>query len=326
MSGLQLLRRWLACVPPALLAAAACAAPVKIELREEVLLSGARMLLSDVASVDAGDAALSQAIGALPLGSAPMAGYVDRRSRVELEVALRGQLFAPGQRIEWQGARSVTIRRESRTLDPALPLAEAVRHVTALFGPRHAALELTLATPLAPMTLPPGVVQYKARALERQPLRARMPVWVDVLLDGVVYRSVVVTLAVVAREEVYVARRALGEGATLQSDDVMLATENVAGLSDEAVKRDALTGSPRLRAALAQGQVLTARQVAPSGTVLRGDRVTLEVRHQGLLLEVSAVAQGDAQVGQVVQVKMQQGSEPVSATVVAPGLVRIDGR
>jgi flagella basal body P-ring formation protein FlgA len=326
MAAARCMHRWLLCVPLAVLSMAAQASTVKIDLRDEVLLSGPRMVLSDLAKVDAGDARLTQAIAALPVGSAPLAGHVDRRSRAELEVALRGRQFPLGQRIEWQGARSVTIRRESRALDPALPLAEAVRHVSAVFGPDYAALELSLATPLAELALPSGQVEYRARAIERQSLRARLPVWVDVFVDGALYRSVVVTLAVVARQEVYVARRALAEGDTVTAQDVVLGVRDVAGLADAAIKPEALAGAPRLRGALAQGQVLTVRQVAPAGMVMRGDRVAVEVRNHGILLETVAVAQADGQLGQMVPVKLQQSSEAVSAKVIAPGQVRIDGR
>lgn len=326
MLDLSLLRQWLICLLLALLSLQARAAAVRIDLRSDVLLSSARMVLSDLASIDADDAQLARVIAALPIGSAPMAGYVDRRSRAELEVALRAQRFPVGQRIEWQGARSVTIRRESRMLDPALPLAEAVRYVSSLFQAQYIKLDLSLAVPITELALPVGQAQCRVRTIERQPLRARLPVWVDVFVDGVLYRSVVVTLAVVAQQEVYVARRALVEGEAVGLQDLLLVTRDVAGLADEVIKPDALVGGPRLRTALALGQVLTVRQLAPSGMVLRGDRVTVELRNQGILLETVAIAQADGQLGQIVPVKMQQGGEVVAARVVAPGLVRIDGR
>src|SRR5450830_529017 len=100
MLGSSLLRRWLVCMLLALLSLQARAAVVRIDLRSDVLLSGSRMVLSDLASVDADDAQLAQVIAALPIGGAPMVGYVDRRSRAELEVALRAQQFPVGQHIE----------------------------------------------------------------------------------------------------------------------------------------------------------------------------------------------------------------------------------
>lgn len=323
---MRVLLRVAASLPLLLLAAAAQAASVTVELRAEALLGASRMVLSDLARVDAGDAGLTRQFAALPVGSAPMAGQIERRSRAQMELALRAQPAMLGQRINWQGASAVTIRRESQLLDRALLQAEAFRHVQAMFWPRHALLDITLAAPLAELALPPGRVTYQARTTEGQLLRARMAVWVDIAVDGTLCRSVAVPLAVVAQGEVLVARRALDAGATLRAGDVTLATQDVAGLPETPLAPAALAGAPRLRAALAPGQVVTARQVAPSGMVLRGDVVTLEMRHHGIVVEARAVAQADAQMGRMVAVKIQQDAEAVAARVIAPGLVQIDGR
>lgn len=300
--------------------------PVSIALRSEALLSEPHIVLSDLADVDAGDAQLRRALEALPLGNAPMLGYVARRSRAELEALIKRQEFALGRRIEWQGARSVAIRRRGRPLDNDLLLAAATRYLSSAFGQKYEELKLSLAEPLQPLELPLGEVQLRVRAIDSVRPRARMAVWVDVLVGGIPYRSVLVPMAVLARQAVYVARRPMAAGSLIMPDDFAPQLLDVTAMQADPVGAGALAGARRLRHAVAQGEVLSVAQLSPAGMVLRGDRVKLVVAGEAIVVETAAYAQADASVGHMVLVKAGQGGEVVAARVVAAGVVQIDGR
>ncbi|HEX7983816.1 MAG TPA: hypothetical protein VF616_09885, partial [Duganella sp.] len=126
-------RCWLAV---ALLGAAmaARADQVVIALRPEALLAGPRVTLADVAEVDAADPAVRRAFAAVALGPAPMAGYLERRSRAELDMALRGQALASGHAIVWRGADSVKLRSQTQQWEPGALLALAREQLRQAFG------------------------------------------------------------------------------------------------------------------------------------------------------------------------------------------------
>lgn len=299
---------------------------VVIALRPEVLLSGPRMTLADVAEVSAADAAVRRAFGAVVLGRAPMAGYVERRSRAELDMALRGQALSSGQTIVWRGAPGVTVRSLTQQLDQARLLELARQRLREAFGGADVELDASLAAPLPELVAPAGALQYRARLADASRLRPRMAVWIDVIADGAVYRSVVVPLAVTARRGVYLARRALPAGSTATADDFVEARQDIADLADVALAPGALPHGGRVRQALAAGQVVTLRQMAPADMVLRGDRVRLVISAAGIAIETSALAQADAVVGQRVQVRPERSNELVTARVIAPDLVSLDGQ
>lgn len=324
-------RRWLAMAALVLsagLGARAAAGEVNnevvIELRHEVLLGGSRMTLADVAEIGAADAAVRRAFGAVVLGRAPMPGYLEQRSRAELDMALRGQALSSGQTIVWRGAASVKVRSATQQLDPARLLELARQRLREAYT--DVELDASLATPLPELLAPAGTLQYRARLADPSRPRARMAVWIDVIADGAVYRSVVVPLAVTARRGVYLARRALPAGATATADDFAEARQDVAGLADAALAPGALPHGGRVREALAPGQVVTVRQMAPADMVLRGDRVRLVIAAAGIAIETSALAQADAVVGQRVQVRPERSNELVTARVMAPGVVSVDGQ
>lgn len=309
-----------------LLALPAQAAEAVIELRPEVLLSGPRMTLADVASVATPSAELRRALEEVPLGSAPLAGQIAQRSRAELDLALRGLSLARGVSIVWRGAERVRVQSQSQPLDGALLLELARTQVQQGLGGPEVELDVRLVAPLPDLAAPAGPLQYQARLVDGSRLRPRMAVWIDVIAQGTVYRSVVVPLAVDAWRDVYVAQRALPAGTVATAADFALRREEVAGLADAPLAGGALAHGGRVRQALAVGQVATVRQIAPAAMVLRGDRVRLVTAAAGIEVETGATAQADAVVGQQVRVRPERSNEMVTARVMAPDLVRIEGR
>ena len=301
---------------------------VTIELRQEVLLSQPQMTLADLARIDAASPAQAQALGRVVLGRAPLAGQLEQRSRAELDMALRGQALAQGLDIVWRGAAGVRIRSERQQLDSQLLLELATAQLRRELGHDLNApqLEARLAAPLPDLAAPAGALEYRARLVDASRLRARMPVWVDVIAHGAVYRSVLVPLAVNAQRDVYVARRALVAGSVAAAADFEQRDEDVAALADAPLAPGTLEHGGRVRQALAAGQVVTARQMAPNDMVLRGDRVRLVSQGAGIAVETSATALADALVGQQVRVRPERSNEMVTARVMAPDLVSIDGR
>ena len=304
------------------------AAQVTLELRQEVLLSQPQMTLADLARIDAADPALAQALGRVVLGQAPLAGQLAQRSRAELDMVLRGQALALGLDIAWRGAAGVRIRSERQRLDGQLLLELAAARLRQELGhdPGAPRLEARLAAPLPDLAAPAGALEYRARLVDPSRPRARMAVWIDVIAHGAVYRSVLVPLAVSAHRNVYVARRALAAGSVAAAADFEQRDEDVAALADAPLAPGTLDHGGRVRQALAGGQVVTARQMAPNDMVLRGDHVRLVSQGGGIAVETGATALADALVGQQVRVRPERSNEMVTARVTAPGLVSIDGR
>ncbi len=314
----------------ALLWAALCgpaaAGEVTVSLHAQALAEHAAVVLADLATVTASSAELQRQFAQLPLGPAPLAGYQARHSREELALQLRGLALSQGHRIAWEGAPAVTVQRASRLLETEKLVAAARQLLLARFGAAYDSVAVQLAAPLPALAVPAGPLQLRARLPDGVPPRGHMAVWVDVLVHDTVYRSVVLPLAVSARRAVYVARRALAAGATAAAADFELRQEDAAALADEPLAPGALAPGARLRQAVAQGQVLATRQLAAPGMVLRGDRVRLVAQGGAVEVETVACALADGGMGQRVAVRPEGGSAMVEATVVAPDLVRIEGR
>lgn len=314
----------------ALLAACATAqaAPVGLELRPEALVRGPSVRLGDVAAIDAAssDAAGVRRLAALPVGGAPLAGYPATFSRAALAAALVGQAGFAGLSPAWRGAERVVVRRAAALVDGAALQAVAQRRLEALYGARHARLELTPLGVPAAVQAPEGVLALRARDAA-VPLAARTTVWVDVLVDGALVRSVTVPFQVRAWNPVLVARRDLAAGAALAAADLRSEQRDVLApaAGGPPAAAPASWDGVRLAGALAEGEVLAARQLVPAGAVRRGDRVRLLVQDAALRIETAAVAQEDGVSGARVRVLPASGSEAVAARVLGHGVVAIEG-
>ena len=304
----------------------ACGAEVAIELRPDVLLNGPQVALSDIAQVTAPDPALQRQLAGLIIGHAPLVGYVDQRSRAELDLQLRSLPLMLGQSIAWRGAALVKMRRASQMLDAGQLVEVARRYLLDHYGAALGDSEIRLDGVLPEIGVPLGELHYAAHLAAPARLHTRMPVWVEVSTSDGHSRAVVVPLLVRAQRDVYVARRELAAGSAVAAADFEVRKEDVAGLQDEALAPGSLAGGGRMRQPLAAGQIATAHQIALQDTILRGDHVRLQTAAAGIAIETGAYAQADGAVGQRIQVRPEHSNEIISARVTAPGVVSLDER
>jgi flagella basal body P-ring formation protein FlgA len=284
-------------------------------LRADVAIAHARVTLADVV---APDAALDE-FGAIDLGPAPRVGYVERYSRAQLEHALR-QHGATG--VAWQGASAVTLHTNSQSV-PALRLRDAALRAAHLaFDTRYPSVDVAAVGVVADVQCPVGPLEIRVRPLTATTLAARVPVWIDLLVDGQIYRSVVVPLAFAWSRPVYLARRAMAAGERADLGDFELANADIAG--KQALAVGSTPTSFRLRQSMKAGQLLAAAAVAADGAVQRGDHLRLRVRSGQIGIETDAVALADALPGQLLAVRPARGSDSVTGRLGAAGTVNIE--
>ncbi len=301
---------------------AAGATSVTLVLQDRVQIDHAHVRVQDLAKVVTAGAA-GQRMADVDLGLAPRVGQVMRLSRAELGERITRALAGCDCDLAWQGATAVELRAASKFLPAQTMIEVAKAKLMAQFAADATSLELTLLAPQADLELPLGTVEVKARDVLAPQLSARVPVWVDVLVDGAVVRSVVLPFGLRSQRPVYVARTDLAKGALVTAADFVLQSRDVAGLRASAVGLEALASGARLVQHIGEGQVLTVSQLPVKQTVLRGDRVRLRIGDAHIAVETAALAQGDATVGQTVMVRPVASEQTVAARVVSADLVEI---
>jgi flagella basal body P-ring formation protein FlgA len=289
-------------------------AAMPLSLRASVTLDHPVLLLGDL--VDA-PPETDAAVLALPLGQAPRVGHVLRVRQLDLEAQLRRQGIAA--HITWRGAAAALVVTRTQRLAPQLLREAASAHLRQILAEPGDTFEV--AVPDMAVEIPQRPYQLRARPVDVH--SARVLVWLDIIVDDAVYRSVVLPATVTRTRTAWVARRALAGGSAVERLDFTVSEVDVSGLDALPAVPEALAGA-RLRGALRAGQVLTAQAVAPAGTVLRGDPVRLTLHAGALAIDAAGVAQASAAPGQMVAVRAASSGEILSGRVNRAGHVVIE--
>jgi flagella basal body P-ring formation protein FlgA len=305
----------------ALLLAPACwssAAPLHIDLKEAVTLSQHEYRLGDIALLQ-GPAA--DALATTPLGRTPVPGTADAVSRGRVERLLRAR--GVSDTFAWSGAQVAHVRMATTAYSTAA-VKDLARELLskALAAPGRSVTLRPLDMPSA-LALPVGAVELQWRALDvRSAPRKQMTVQAEVSVDGVFFQTVSIPFAVEVNGPVLVARHALSKGQPLSCDDLISEQVELTAYADPVV---ACTPGMQLRREMQAREVLHSADVRAMPAVRQGGTVQLLQVRGEIRIEAAAIALRDGEVGQVVSVRIGNGTASVPALVTAPGQVILTG-
>ena len=303
--------------------AASALVSVQLALRENVTVSGHGVTLGDLAQVSSEPASAGAALAALALGQAPHVGYTTELTRLQIEQLVRARTPAL-KRLDWSGANAVKLRAASQSLAAARMIDAGSAFLQGRLGPRFDSVSLEALGINQDIDVPLGAITLTARGADQPTPYRRIPVWIDIAIDGQPCRTMVVHYAVKAVRQVCVARRALGAGSAISSADCDAVAQDVAGPDPQPLPLAALDAPLRLRQALRLGDTLKSGQVASATTVLTGDQVALVLSQPGLVLETRARAEQDGKPGQLIKVTPERADHPVLARIVSANLVQAE--
>jgi flagella basal body P-ring formation protein FlgA len=214
----------------------------------------------------------------------------------------------------------------SMLVSRAVMSQKAIDHLRHALQGRYEDVDVQLGSAMADLAVPAGDVTLFVRTGDLQRVSSRLPVWVDVAVNGKIERTVSAMLEVRASQRVYVARHLVPEGEYLASEDADVVLADVTKLSEIPLSLGELRTGIRTRRALRQGEIIRRTQIAAKADVMRGDPVKLTVVQAGLAVETIAKAQQDGVIGQRIRVKPTQSNDVVTAMIVDAGVVRMEER
>ncbi len=162
---------------------------VQLELQNHVTVATPHWQLGQVARVQANTPELAQSLPQQVLGRAPQLGNITRLTRADIEHALRRVRQDSGLRIEWQGALALNLRSAQQTVAAEQLLARAQQGLQQALQQRGTPGEVRLLSVAKDVAVPVGQLEMKLRSLETELIKRRMPVCLDLSVDGRFYRA-----------------------------------------------------------------------------------------------------------------------------------------
>ena len=298
---------------------------VQLDLHADAVATGKTIMLGDLLNVETQNAALRARIETLALAPVPRPGAMEKYSRADLEQFVRSHLLPYTGNLAWVGANFVKVHAAAQLLQTG-DMAEAVKQeVAQALGARFPHVGIELAAPVPALDLPPGKVSWQVRPVDADRLLARLPVWVDISVDGHYSRTAVLSYALKLGQVVRVARRDLPAGSVIAEADFEAKQQDVTEVLQEVLPGNEFEAGARTKKSIRKGQMLLRDQLSPQGMVLRGDSVKLLLSDGGLQIETRAIAEQDGVIGQRVKIRPETSVAAVTGLIVGPGVVRVEG-
>lgn len=301
------------------LAGAVHAAPVAATLLAQVRVAHSDVAFADLA-VLSGDAAGLSALAHLVVCRAPRVGYVQRLTPAMLYVAARRAGLDVD--IQWSGAAAVQVSTVAQQIDGADINAAVLSALRALDPDRG----LVFAMPHAPdaLDVPAGRNSLRVRRLDADALLPRTVVWVDIMVDGALYRSVQVPVGVTREQPVLVARADLRAGTVLEESAFVLERRNVVGARAPMLSALPAGYPARLAHPLRAGDGLSADRLVAQNGVVSGDHVQVVAQAGAAAVEMDGVVVRGGVSGQVVEVQVAHSAQRLTGTLMGGRIVAVE--
>ncbi|MDR1043634.1 MAG: flagellar basal body P-ring formation chaperone FlgA [Candidatus Adiutrix sp.] len=299
------------------------AAWVSVTVPPENSVSGARLLLGDIAAIEVLNPAgsqLAEALAGIDLGPAPAAGQeiVLRRSQLERRLSASRLNLAEAS---WSLPVELRLTGRGQELSQDL-LRQALAEYLAETEPyRSGRYEIVSANFGALPTLPPGRAAYRFA-----PQPSSNPAYLSgaflFAVDGRELARSRVTAQIELSLPALVAARSLPKGQVLTEDDLSLSLIPYAQARG-ALQDQALAVGSTLRANLNPGDPIRERHLSKSVMIRRGETVSLIARQGGLKVSATGQAKQDGALGETITLLNLDSKKTVSGRVIGPSQVEI---
>ncbi len=295
---------------------------VTVTLPMNAEVAGTEILLGEIAIVQGTDPELVRLIESIDVGYSPAPGYsrLLRADKLHQIVARR----APHVSVRFAGERTCRVRPLVREV-PGAELLDAARTELDLAFSDEDATFVPVGEPLG-VAVPAGLKSHEVRArlLPQAVTSGTVNVPVQVLVDGVVYRTVWTNWEVSAWQTVAVLAQPVRAGeaihpAHLERKRVRLQN----GTELTPLPAQFLSGAVAVRD-LSVGETVTHLDIHRPTVISVGDSVFLRVRKGRITATVAGVAMQAGAVGDRIGVRTAGSDLDRRAVVLSRDLVRID--
>ena len=298
---------------------------ILLESPDEVVLSKDRVTLLDLFQRDGIPPALIEAMGSVDLGSTPAVG--------EHKVVKAGQLrdylvrFVDDHGIDPDSVRvklpeTITVTRKTFVV-PEEQLDKLFReHVTSNSPWDPQSLSIERIRYSGNPEIPFGDVSYEVTAMPRESYLGNVRLTVNCLVDGEMVRTLRVTGKVGSNQEVVVAKGTLRRDTVVRAGDVTLRKVDLAEMKGRFATRLEDVVGFRLTTGVRINDPISPDNLARPIVVRRGGLVTILYEMPGLKLTARGVVEGDASVGDTIEVTNVNSNKAIYCRVIDKESVR----
>ncbi|MCK9222373.1 MAG: flagellar basal body P-ring formation chaperone FlgA [Limnochordia bacterium] len=310
-------RMYLLLVLLALILTQGICAQVLIKIDEHVEVSGTKIFLGDIAQIQGADPADLEQLEVVYIGEAPLPGYSRTLSLGILRMRLQQAKFSLKE-LELLVPPSFRVSTRTQVLESKriIEVADGALMQALVEYPQ---VRFERITKVQDVVLPEGEIQLSPSSL---PMVGRtMSFGIDVLIDGVFYRSLWVSYSVSLPVQVVAVKDAHMKHQVLKPDELVLVERDLFVVRDNAFSSIEDLAGYRVKRWILSGTVLTKDLIEPVPEVTAQQIVTLESSYGNVYAITKALSLEDGYVGDWIRVENLESGRVVIAEVAGPGRV-----
>lgn len=191
------------------------------------------------------------------------------------------------------------------------------------FGRRGQDLHLTVLFPKQPLSIPSGKSQFEVAPITDGGRTGRRAFRVSLFVNGKFIRTVNIVAELKAKARVVIPSRWIQAHEVIQSKDVTSAVVNLPSLTHDFFLNARLVLGKQVLRPLPPRQPIRKLALEDPPQIKKGDRVMIEVRQGGLLVQTVGLAKAEGKTGETIPIKNQNSGREVLGRVVSAGLVQV---
>lgn len=272
----------------------------EILLKEEVVVRGGNIFLSDLASslLDLSD---------LSLGVSPLPG----RERTLSKNYIQARVKTLDDNLILVGPDRIKIRRESQPLEVEKVVGIAREAILKSFkGGENVRIELVRAP--SDIHLPAGEVNYKVSGIRDRGRQSLCQVEIEV--DGERIREVEAIFEVKRFGQVVVAKHKLNRDQLLAPDNLKIELREITTLKSPFTRIEDVT-SLRASTFIREGDIITSKMVEIPPLIERGEIITILVEEGPVSITALGKSLGDGMKGEILRVRNLDSKREIAAKV-----------
>jgi len=272
----------------------------EILLKEEVVVRGGNIFLSDLASslLDLSD---------LSLGVSPLPG----RERTLSKNYIQARVKTLDDNLILVGPDRIKIRRESQPLEVEKVVGRAREAILKSFkGGENVRIELVRAP--SDIHLPAGEVNYKVSGIRDRGRQSLCQVEIEV--DGERIREVEAIFEVKRFGQVVVAKHKLNRDQLLAPDNLKIELREITTLKSPFTRIEDVT-SLRASTFIREGDIITSKMVEIPPLIERGEIITILVEEGPVSITALGKSLGDGMKGEILRVRNLDSKREIAAKV-----------
>jgi len=295
-----------------------------VPLLAHASVPGTRIRLVDLVDADY-LAGLSEQLRDTDLGRAPSPGFGRRFTRAEVESLLDGTVASD---VSFDGAEEVVVTSDVVTIHPDTVVAAAEAHLrenVELDGTTLVEIERMPREVKVPRGRQGRTLQPRLRGTSRLGnSRGRVPLNVEVLVDGKLQAVVPVALLVRTFADVPVLARSMSRGEELRESDVAFRNVETTSMSTMPPTSIQIVEGQVAKRNLNEGTTLRSADFESAVLIKRNDAVTLVFAKGGLRAESFGISRDTGRLGDTVRVENLSTKKTLVGRVAGRGLVQMN--